>query len=305
MGRIGCLLAMPLTTTALYPTRVCRRHPMESLSLPWRPPQIAVRCIPAFRSCAVSKLAKPNGYAPAWWPERLSSATAANGFAALPSSRASSMNDMSPAPIAEPHATPPSAGQTLCSPISRTACSPPTEWSPPNICRATSAPSPGVSTDALSSKQSTSASPSRQRQLRQCPTASSNWLRLDGKQDPYYRGLGGADFSKQRRPGGAVGTIGGFSPIALPIALEINDPRYDVMLAPAHRRKWASWRSAEIRTASMKPQLKLGLSSPHPDLSRCSKTAGSSKRPPARATASRPSAIAQKSSAACRIPVRA
>src|SRR5215813_9298573 len=32
MGRIGCLLAMPLTTTASYPTRVCRRHPMESLS---------------------------------------------------------------------------------------------------------------------------------------------------------------------------------------------------------------------------------------------------------------------------------
>ena len=96
--------------------------------------------------------------------------------------------------------------------------------------------------------------------------------------------------------------LGVFRSIALPIALEINDPRYDVMLAPAHRRKWASWRSAEIRTASMKPQLKLGLSSPHPDLSRCSKTAGSSKRPPARATASRPSAIAQKSSAACRIP---
>src|SRR5215470_5722079 len=133
-----------------------------------------VRCIPAFRSCAASKLAKPNGYAPASWPERRSSATAANGFAALPSSRGSSINAMSPAPIAEPHATLPSAGQTRCSPISRTACSPPTEWSPPNICRATSAPSPGVSTDALSSKQSTSAPPSRQRQPRQCPTASSN-----------------------------------------------------------------------------------------------------------------------------------
>src|SRR6516164_4759576 len=159
---------------------------IRPLSLPWRPPQMAVRCIPAFRSCAASKLAKPNGYAPASWPERLSSATAANGFAALPSSWVSSMNAMSPAPIAEPHATLPSAGQTLCSPISRTACSPPTEWSPPNICRATSAPSPGVSTDALSSKQSTSASPSRQRQRRQCPTASSNWLRLDGKQDRPY-----------------------------------------------------------------------------------------------------------------------
>src|SRR5262249_34908054 len=63
----------------------------------------------------------------------------------------------------------------------------PTEWSPPNICRATSAPSPGVSTDALSSKQSTSASPSRQRQSRRCPTASSNCLRLDGKQELDYR----------------------------------------------------------------------------------------------------------------------
>src|SRR6516164_5160146 len=82
---------------------------IRPLSLPWRPPQMAVRCIPAFRSCAASKLAKPNGYAPASWPERLSSATAANGFAALPSSRVSSMNAMSPAPIAEPHATLPSA----------------------------------------------------------------------------------------------------------------------------------------------------------------------------------------------------
>ena len=113
---------------------------------------MAARCTPAFRSCAASKMAKPNGYAPASWPERLSSATAANGFAALPSNGTSSMNATSPAPIAELHATLPSAGQTPCSPIPRTACSPPTEWSPPNICRATSAPSLGGSTDALSSK---------------------------------------------------------------------------------------------------------------------------------------------------------
>ena len=160
---------------------------------------MAARCIPAFRSCAASKLAKPNGYAPASRPERLSSATAANGFAALPSSRVSSMNATSLAPIAELHATLPSAGRTPCSPISRTACSPPTEWSPPNICRATSAPSHGVSTDALSSKQSTSASPSRQRQRRRCPTASSNWLRLDGKRDGVCgsaSGLPGYDASK-------------------------------------------------------------------------------------------------------------
>ena len=58
--------------------------------------------------------------------------------------------------------------------------------SPPNIYRATSAPSLGGSTDALSSKQSTSASPSRRRQRRRCPTSSSNWLRLDGKQELYY-----------------------------------------------------------------------------------------------------------------------
>jgi hypothetical protein len=32
----------------------------------------------------------------------------------------------------------------------------------------------------------TIASPSRQRQRRQCPTASSNWLRLDGKQVARY-----------------------------------------------------------------------------------------------------------------------
>ena len=88
--------------------------------------------------------------APVSRPERLSSATAANGFAALPSSRASSMSATSPAPIAPPRAIPLSAGPTPCSPISRTACSPPTGWSAPSICRATSAPSPGVSTDALS-----------------------------------------------------------------------------------------------------------------------------------------------------------
>jgi hypothetical protein len=38
----------------------------------------------------------------------------------------------------------------------------------------------------LSSKQSTSASPSQQRQRRRCPAASLNWLRLDGKQEPDY-----------------------------------------------------------------------------------------------------------------------
>src|SRR5262249_36128202 len=159
---------------------------IRPLSLPWRPPQMAGRCIPAFRSCAASKLAKPNGYAPASWPERLSSATAASGFAALPSSGGSFMNATSPAPIAKPRATLPSADRTQYSPISRTPYSPHTEWSPPNICRATSAPSLGVSTDALSSKQSTNASPSQQRQRRRCPTASLNWLRLDGKQDVLY-----------------------------------------------------------------------------------------------------------------------
>jgi len=32
--------------------------------------------------------------------------------------------------------------------------------------------------------------------------------------NPYYRGLSCADFTEQRRPSGADGTIGGFSPIA-------------------------------------------------------------------------------------------
>ncbi len=94
--------------------------------------------------------AKPNVSAPVSRPERPSSATAASGFAALPSSRASSTSATSPAPIAPPRAIPLSAGPTPCSPISRTACWPPTGWSAPSICRATSAPSPGASTDALS-----------------------------------------------------------------------------------------------------------------------------------------------------------
>jgi hypothetical protein len=50
------------------------------------------------------------------------------------------------------------------------------------------------------------------------------------RDNPYYRGLGCVDFSEQRRPGGADGIIGGFSPIAL----KINDPRRGVQLAPAH-----------------------------------------------------------------------
>ena len=57
------------------------------LSLQWVPPRMAGRNTPAFKSCAASRLAKPNGYAPASRLERRSSATAANGSAALPSSR--------------------------------------------------------------------------------------------------------------------------------------------------------------------------------------------------------------------------
>jgi hypothetical protein len=72
--------------------------------------------------------------------------------------------------------------------------------------------------------------------------------------NPYYRGLGCADFSKQRRPGSAVGIIGGFSPIAL----KINDPRREVLLAPAHRPRCISSRSPKF-AASMKPKLKLWL----------------------------------------------
>src|SRR5712691_9020132 len=79
-----------------------------------------------------------------------SSAMGASGFAALPSSRASSMSDISPAPIAPPRATLLSAGRIPCWRTSRTASWPRIVWSTPNICRATSAPSPGVSTDVLS-----------------------------------------------------------------------------------------------------------------------------------------------------------
>src|ERR1700758_3649339 len=81
--------------------------------------------------------------------------------------------------------------------------------------------------------------------------------------NPYYRGLGCADFSEQRRPCGAVGIIGGFSPIAL----KINDPRREVLLAPAHRPRCISSRTPKF-AASMKPKLNSGLSSPHPELSR-------------------------------------
>ena len=79
----------------------------------------------------------------------LSSATVASGFAASPNSRVSSMSATSPAPIAGPRATLPSAGRTRCWPMSKTASWPPIAWSAPNICHVTSAPSPGASIAAL------------------------------------------------------------------------------------------------------------------------------------------------------------
>jgi hypothetical protein len=36
-------------------------------------------------------------------------------------------------------------------------------------------------------------------------------------------------------------------------------PRREGLLTPAHRPKYISWRSGEIRVASMKPKFKLGL----------------------------------------------
>ena len=93
--------------------------------------------------------AKSKRYARVSRPEPPSSATAGNGFSAWPGSRVSSTNATSPAPTVPPPDTPPSAGQIPCSPMSKTASWPPTAPSRPNICRATSAPSPGALTAAL------------------------------------------------------------------------------------------------------------------------------------------------------------
>src|SRR4051812_37256836 len=142
--------------------------------------------MPACKSSGGSRPPKPSGYAPASSPERPSSAMAGNGFSALRGSRVSSPSPTSPAPTVPPPATPPSAGQIPCSPMSKTASWPRTALSRPNICRATSAPSPGASTAASSSKQSTSAWPSPPPRPRQCPIACSNWLRLDGKRVTRY-----------------------------------------------------------------------------------------------------------------------
>ena len=60
---------------------------MRPLSPRSRPPATAGRCTPASRSCAGSAPAKPNACAPGSRPEPPSSATAANGLAALPRSR--------------------------------------------------------------------------------------------------------------------------------------------------------------------------------------------------------------------------
>jgi len=71
-------------------------------------------------------------------------------FRASPNNRASPTSATSPAPGAHPRATPLSAGQTPYLPMSKTVCWPHTGRSAPNTCRATSAPSPGASTDASS-----------------------------------------------------------------------------------------------------------------------------------------------------------
>ena len=115
-----------------------------------RHPTTVDRCTPASRSCAGSVPAKPDACAPASRPEPRWSATVVNGFAASPSSRASSTSATLPAPVAPRPATLPSAGRIRCSPTSRTASWPLTVWSVPNICRVTSAPSLGASTAASS-----------------------------------------------------------------------------------------------------------------------------------------------------------
>src|SRR3954468_1178622 len=66
-----------------------------------------------------SRPPKPSGYAPASSLERPSSATAGSGFVALRGSQVSSTSATSPAPIAPPPDTPPSAGQIPCSPTSK------------------------------------------------------------------------------------------------------------------------------------------------------------------------------------------
>ena len=106
---------------------------------------------PLYARCKLSggsRPPKPSGYAPVSNPEPPSSATAGNGFSVLRGSRASSTSAMSRALVALPHVTPPSAGQIPCSPTSKTASWPHTAPSRPNISHATSAPSPGASTDA-------------------------------------------------------------------------------------------------------------------------------------------------------------
>src|SRR3954470_15320704 len=76
---------------------------------------------PACKLSAGSRPPKSSGYAPVSRPELPSSATAGNGFSALRGSRVSPTSATSPALIAPLPDTPPSAGQILCSPTSKTA----------------------------------------------------------------------------------------------------------------------------------------------------------------------------------------
>src|SRR4051812_19383195 len=128
-------------------------HGCPPLSEPRRPMDSALYRVVTYSFTRLpwgSRPPKPSGYAPVSQPERPSSATAGSGFSALRGSRASSTSATSPAPVAPPPDTPPSTGQIPCSPTSKTASWPRTAPSRPNMCRATSAPSPGASTAASS-----------------------------------------------------------------------------------------------------------------------------------------------------------
>jgi hypothetical protein len=113
-----------------------------------KPPRRGGPYTPACKSSGGSRPPKPSGCAPVSRPEPPSSATVGNGFSALRGNLVSSTSATSPAPIAPPPETPPSAGQIPYSPTSKTASWPHTAPSRPNISRATSAPSPGASTAA-------------------------------------------------------------------------------------------------------------------------------------------------------------
>jgi hypothetical protein len=182
-------ILLQLTSAASAPTKGPDAADAATplLSSPSRPLMTVGRYTLACRWCVASGPVKPSACAPLSGPAPLSSATAANGFAASPNSRVSSTSATSPGRIAEPRATLPFVGRTRCSPTSRTASWPPIAVGAKHLPRYLGAFAWRFQPPLYPENHPRAARHRRNQPPRQCPTASSNSLRLDGRREICYQ----------------------------------------------------------------------------------------------------------------------